>query len=362
MTTAALTLARTFLKIFVRDRQAMFFSLFFPLVFMFVFGFIGSQEPEPVKVGVVNDSGGSLAEEFIASLDANPMFEVETGGEDELRAELSEGERVLVLVIPPGFGEAGGTAHLTVLVDASQARQVSMLMPVLEQGLVDVERELRGIEPLFDLEVVDVESRSRRYIDFLVPGLLGFSLLQLSVAGSGYNIVEFRRKGILKRLFVTPLQPRDFILGLVTSRMLICLAQIGILLAIAVLYLNVPITGDPLSLLLTVILGIAVFLCLGFCVGSVAKSQPSVIAIGNLVVFPQIFLAGVFFPIASLPDLLQPVAAVLPLSFVVDALREIIIDGVPLTALAHDVAGMALWLVAALLLALRLFSWKDIAA
>ncbi len=237
-----------------------------------------------------------------------------------------------------------------------------MLMPVLEQGLVDVERELRGIEPLFDLEVVDVESRSRRYIDFLVPGLLGFSLLQLSVAGSGYNIVEFRRKGILKRLFVTPLQPRDFILGLVTSRMLICLAQIGILLSIAVFYLNVPITGDPLSLLLTVILGIAVFLCLGFCVGSVAKSQPSVIAIGNLVVFPQIFLAGVFFPIASLPDLLQPVAAVLPLSFVVDALREIIIDGVPLTALAQDVAGMALWLVAALLLALRLFSWKDIAA
>jgi ABC-2 type transport system permease protein len=362
MSTAALTLARTFLKIFVRDRQAMFFSLFFPLVFMFVFGFIGSQEPEPVRVGVVNNSEGALAEEFIASLDANPMFEIETGVEGELRAELIEGDRPLVLVIPPEFGGTEGAAELTVLVDASQARQVSTLMPVLEQGLVEVERELRGIEPLFELEVVDVESRSRRYIDFLVPGLLGFSLLQLSIAGSGYNIVEFRRKGILKRLFVTPLQPRDFVLGLVMSRTLICLAQIGVLLSIAVFYLKVPISGDPLSLLLTVIFGTAVFLCLGFCVGSVARSQPSVIAIGNLVVFPQIFLAGVFFPIASLPELVQPIAAALPLSFVVDALREIIIDGVPLTALLPEVMGMAAWLVAALLLALRLFSWKDIAA
>lgn len=358
----AFTLARTFLKIFVRDRQAMFFSLFFPLVFMFVFGFIGGQEPDPVRVGVVNHSGDALAAEFIASLDANPMFEVETGDESALRAELTEGERLLVLVIPAEFGGNGETAGLTVLVDASQPRQVSMLVPVLEQGLVEVERDLRGIEPLFDLEVVDVESRSRRYIDFLVPGLLGFSLLQLSIAGSGYNIVEFRRKGILKRLFVTPLQPRDFILGLVMSRTLICLAQIGILLSIAVFYLKVPITGDPLSLLLTVVFGTAVFLCLGFCVGSVAKSQPSVIAIGNLVVFPQIFLAGVFFPIASLPELVQPLAAALPLSFVVNALREIIINGVPLTALAHDVAGMAVWLLAALILAVRLFSWKDIAA
>lgn len=362
MRNAGLALAGTFLKIFVRDRQAIFFSLFFPLLFMFLFGFLGDREPEPVKVGVVNNGEASLAGELIARLAANPLFEVETGPEERLRAEVIEGERPLVLVIPPDFGSAGGTANLTVLVDASQARQVSMLMPVLEQGLLDVERELRGIEPLFGLEVVDVESRSRRYIDFLVPGLLGFSLLQLSIAGSGYNIVEFRRKGILKRLFVTPLQPRDFILGLVMSRMLICLAQIAVLLGIAVFYLGVPISGDPLSLLLTVVLGIAVFLSLGFSVGSLARSQPTVIAIGNLVVFPQIFLAGVFFPVSSLPEMIQPVAAVLPLSFVVDALREIIIDGVPLTMLPGEVAGMALWLLAALFLAVRLFSWKDIAA
>jgi ABC-2 type transport system permease protein len=361
VTSSALTLARTFLKIFVRDRQAMFFSLFFPLVFMIAFGFIGGQEPDPVRLGIVNNASGPLADELIGILDAHPLFVVETGSEEQLRAELAEGDRKLVLVIPPEFGNGNGTPDLTVLVDAAEARQAAMIIPMLEQELVAVERELRDIQPMFSLKVEDVQSRSRRYIDFLVPGLLGFSLLQLSIAGSGYNIVEFRRKGILKRLFVTPLRPRDFIAGLVMSRTLICLAQIGILLAIAVFYLDVPVSGDPASLLLAILFGTAVFLSLGFCVGSLAKSQPSVMAIGNLVVFPQIFFAGVFFPVSSMPELVQPLAAVLPLTFVVDALREIIVNGVPLTALARDVIGMAVWLVIGLFLAVRLFSWKDIA-
>lgn len=361
MAKVALTLGGTFLKIFLRDRQAIFFALFFPLVFMVAFGFVGDQEPEPTAVGVVNEAAGPLADEFIARLGANPLFDVDVGSADKLRGELIEGDRTIVLVIPPRFGATDGPADLTVLVDAAQARELALLMPALEQGLVAVERELRDIEPLFELMVEDVQSRSQRYIDFLVPGLLAFSLLQLSIAGSGYNIVEFRRKGILKRLFVTPLQPRDFILGLVVSRTLICLAQVGVLLSIAVFYLNVPIVGDPVSLFLTVLLGTAIFLCLGFCVGSLAKSQQTVTTLGNLVVFPQIFLAGVFFPIDTLPALIQPLAALLPLSFVVNALREIIVDGAPLPALVSDVAGMAVWLLVGLFLAVRLFSWKDVA-
>ena len=85
----------------------------------------------------------------------------------------------------------------------------------MEQALLEVERELRNNETLFPLSVVDVQARSQRYIDFLVPGLLALTIMQISVAGSGYNIVEFRRKGILKRLFVTPLKPSSFIGGIV---------------------------------------------------------------------------------------------------------------------------------------------------
>lgn len=362
MNAVALALARTFLKIFLRDRQAIFFSMFFPLVFMVVFGFVSEDEPDPVRVGVVDQAGNALAERFIGSLRENALFEVEAGEEEELRGELLAGERSLVIVIPPGFTEANAPVDLRVVVDAAQVRELSLLMPVLEQGLVTVERELREQAPLFNLMVEDVEARSRRYIDFLVPGLLAFSLMQLAIGGSGYNIVEFRRKGILKRLFVTPLHPRDFILGLVASRSLLCLAQLGILLVIAVFYLDVAVLGDPLSLFVTVLLGTALFLSLGFCIGSLAKTQQTVIAIGNLVVFPQIFLAGVFYSIEALPAWIQPLAQLLPLAFVIDALRGIMIDDLSLAALPLELAGMLAWFAILLLLAVRLFRWKEVAA
>lgn len=362
MTAVARALTLTLLKIFLRDRQALFFSLFFPLVFMVVFGFVTEGEPEPVRVGVVVETPGAPGAAFVESLDANPLFAVESGERESLRRRLIEGDLTLVILVPPGLGAGNETATLRVLVDAAQVRQLALLMPVLEQALVDVERDLRGIAPLFELEVEDVEARSQRYIDFLVPGLLAFSLMQLSVAGSGYNIVEFRRKGILKRLFVTPLRPRDFILGLVASRSLICLAQLAILLAVAILLLEVSVLGDPLSLLLTIVLGTAIFLCLGFCIGSFAKTQQTVIAIGNLVVFPQVFLAGVFYPVESLPELIQPLGAALPLAFLVDALRGVIIDGSALIAMPVEVAGLVIWLVISLALAVRWFRWKEVAA
>lgn len=360
-----LTLIRTFLKLFLRDRQALFFSLFFPILFMVIFGFVSDAEPVPIAIGVANtatdDEADRQADNFINSLQDNPAFAITRGDEQPLRQQLMAGELDLVLIIPAQFGD-GAPADLQVLVDAAQVQQQSLILPVLEQGLVEVERELRDQSALFRLQVEDVEARSQRYIDFLVPGLLAMSLLTLSLAGSAFNIVEYRRKGILKRLFVTPLQPRDFIIGLVVSRALICIVELALLLTIAWLYLDVMIKGNPLTLLLITIAGAAVFLSLGFCVGSLAKSQQTVGALGNLVIFPQIFLSGIFYPIDSLPAFLQPVASLLPLSFVADAMRAVMIDGAGLLQLLPEFIGLSIWLVVMLSLAIRLFVWKDIAA
>src|SRR5690606_3282111 len=123
------------------------------------------------------------------------------------------------------------------------------------KALVDIERSLRGESALFSLQVEDVKARSQNYLSFLVPGLLAFTIMQLSVAGSGYNIVEYRRKGILKRLFVTPLTPKAFIGGLVLSRSLICLIQLGVLLLIAVYGFDITIVGGALDLFVIVLLG-----------------------------------------------------------------------------------------------------------
>lgn len=362
-------LTRTFLKLFLRDRQAIFFSLFFPVLFMVIFGIASDRPPRPVDIGIVNTQTTAYSDAFVSSLQNNPAFTVTTGDEDNLQHLLMEGSLALVLIVPEQLVPDGQTngqepeqTELTVLVDASQVGQLNLVLPALEQGLVQLERDLRGQGALFNLQVQDVQARSQRYIDFLVPGLLAMSLLSLSLAGSAFNIVEYRRKGILKRLFVTPLQPRDFIVGLVLSRGLICIGELALLLLIAWLYLNIIIVGNLLLLLPIVVMGAAVFLSMGFCVGSVAKSQQTVGALGNLVILPQIFLSGIFYPIDALPGLLQPIASALPLSFVANAMRSVMVDGASLPALLPDFLGMAVWLLICLFAAVRLFVWKDIAA
>jgi ABC-2 type transport system permease protein len=236
-----------------------------------------------------------------------------------------------------------------------------MLRPVVEQALLEVERELRGIETLFPLEVVDIQARSQRYIDFLVPGLLALTIMQISVAGSGYNIVEYRRKGILKRLFVTPVRPGSFIGGLVVARLVITVVQVSFLLAMAVLLLDVPIVGSVLNLFILIPFGSAIFLSLGFFMGSIAKTQQAIMLLGNLITLPQIFLSGIFFSIDSMPEALQPVARLLPLSFLATGARDVIVNGVGLLDQVPTIIGMLVWLAIALTLAIRMFRWKEVA-
>ena len=207
-----------------------------------------------------------------------------------------------------------------------------------------------------------MQSRTQRYLDFVVPGLLAFTIMNISIAGSGYNIVEYRRKGILKRLFVTPIEPRHFIGGLVLSRLVICMVQLTFLLLAAIFLMDVLIVGNLLSLYLIILLGTVIFLSIGFCLGSIAKTQQAIMAIGNLVTFPQMILSGIFFPIESLPSLIQPLAALLPLSSVASGLREIAINGLSLFEIMPQFAGMIIWTIISLILAIRLFVWKEVAA
>jgi ABC-2 type transport system permease protein len=358
---SSLIMARTCLTIFSKDRQAIFFTLFFPITFMAIFGFVTAGGDEPLEIGVVDHAQSAFSTEFIAALRAEPLFDVTTGDEDALKQQVIEGELALVLILPRAFQRGDVAAGLTMLVDAAQARQTAMLRPLIEQTLLGIEREMRGTEPLFPLTVVDVQARSQRYIDFLVPGLLALTIMQISVAGSGYNIVEYRRKGILKRLFVTPIRPRDFITGIVLARLIITVTQVALLLAIAVVLLDVPVVGNLLELLVLIFVGSAIFLCLGFCMGSLAKTQQAIMLLGNLITLPQMFLSGVFFSVESMPDALQPIASVLPLTFVVSSVREVIVNGVSLIEQIPTVIGLVVWLALGLALAIRLFRWKEVA-
>lgn len=357
-----LAIARTLLRIYSRDRQAIFFTLFFPVTFMIIFGFLNTGDTDPIEIGVVDQAGNEFSASFIDALASNELFSIRTGEEGALRAETMEGDLALTLILPPDLDVAGSATNLTMLVDAAQARETAMLIPVIEQALLSIEREVRDNSPLFPVQVVDVQARTQRYIDFLVPGLLAMSIMQISVAGSGYNIVEYRRKGILKRLFVTPLRSSHFIGGIVLARLLITVIQVCFLLTMAVLLLDVPIAGNLLELLVLMLFGSSIFLSLGFAMGSIAKTQQAIMLMGNLITLPQMFLSGVFFSVDSMPAALQGIAKLLPLTWLVQAVRDNIVDGVSLFSQLAVVLALLVWGVIGLTLAIRLFRWKEIAA
>ncbi len=356
-------LTAVFLKIFWRDRRSIFFSLFFPVIFMTVFSFANSREQEPISVGIINNSSSDIARDFSQMLIDSPLFNVTVGEEQRLRDELIIGDQTMVLELPENFGvnPDNVSSEINVIVDAAQVTQLNLIMPVLEQTLLSIEREFRNIEPMFSIAIEDVQARSQRYIDFLLPGLMAFTLMQLAIAGSGFNIVEYRRKGILKRLFVTPIEPKDFITAIVLARMAIVLVQLSVLILFAVLLLDIRIVGNFFAYYFVVILGTIVFLCQGFCLGSLAKTQEAIGALGNIVIMPQIFLSGIFYPIDSMPEWIQPVAQLLPLSFVSTGMREIANAGSTLLEIFPSLIGIAVWFVISFVAATRLFMWKEVA-
>jgi len=187
-------------------------------------------------------------------------------------------------------------------------------------------------------------------------------LMNISISGSGSNTVEYRRKGILKRLFVTPIKPREFITGVVLARASLSLLAVSLYLIIATTLFHVQIQGNIFSTFLIILMGLIIFLSIGFTLGSFAKTQQSIQGLVAMVSFPQIMLSGVFLPIENLPSFLQPLANVLPLTFVAKALRDLITNGMGLLDILPTLAGIVVWLILAFAVSSRTFVWKEVAS
>ena len=180
-TSLQLHLAGVFLKIFLRNRQAILFSLFFPLIFIGAFSFSGGER-DPFLIGVADQSKSSIASEFIQSLEAEDLFTVLEGDFSDLESELLAGDLEGLILIPQNFVSLEELGALEFYVDASQTRQVGVIQKAIDSSLITIERKIRNTSPLFNIELKDVKARPQRYIDFLLPGLLAFMIMIVQVA------------------------------------------------------------------------------------------------------------------------------------------------------------------------------------
>jgi ABC-2 type transport system permease protein len=353
-------LTKVFIQIFLRNKQYIVFSLILPLLILAIVG-LNDGDNDPIEIGIVNNSKSNLSQQFVDQLTSNKLFNIIQGSEETLRNELVNGDLMIVLIIPSAMDDKVKSSNIKLLVDKSQTQFIQTIEPILNQSLLSIEREITGRASMFNLVIEDVKSRTLSYIDFLLPGIMAFMLMNLSIAGSGFNVVEFRRRGILKRLFVTPIKPIDFVLAIVIARMVIVLGQLSIIFGFALAILDANIVGSVVSLYFVIMLSVLMFLTLGFSIGSFAKTQESVGVLATIFIYPQLVLSGIFFPIETLPEYIHPFAELLPLSLVADAMRSIANDGLELIDIYANFIGIGIWIVIGMLISTKLFVWKEVA-
>ena len=198
-----------------------------------------------------------------------------------------------------------------------------------------------------------------RYIDFLIPGLLGMNLMNSGMWGVGFALVDYRQRKLLKRYVATPMRRGDFLLALMSSRLVLMIPELGLLLAFGIFVFHMRVAGSWLAILLLGTLGAATFAGLGLLTASRAQKIESVSGLINLVMMPMWIFSGVFFSYERFPAVVQPLIRALPLTALNDALRATILQGAPLMAQAQ--AGRLLVLLAwaglSFVLALSWFRW-----
>lgn len=345
------------LKMYLRQREVVIWAFFFPLLLLSLFGFIRFDGVGTLDVGVVNEGRGQGAA-LVERLRSVSMLALTEGPVAAERALLTAGERDLVLLIPRGYGEPGGPS-VTLLADPeAKPRETQLGTLIVQQALDEMAfRQAGAIErPLLAVEPVAV--RNLTYVDFLLPGILAMSIMQLGIFGVAFAFVTLKRRGVLRRLKVTPLHPRDFIAAQVMSRLVVSVGQIALMLAFGVLVLDLHFVGNPVLLLGLAMLGAAVFLSLGFAIAGIARSEDQVPPMANAVSLPMLLLSGVFFSRTNLPEIVRHITEVLPLTHLADAMRAVAIDGAGVADILPQLIGLGIWAPVSIALAVWLFRWE----
>ena len=348
-------------KQFVRDRTALFFTFAFPVLFMFIFGFVFSGGDEiNYDIGLANQDNSAISEGISSALQEIPIFEIVDGELEGKLDELRNGDIDAVVLIPAGIEDSigrGETVDITVYYDPSQTTSAQIILPVLRQVIDAVNIQMTGQPILFELATESIQAHELGSIDYLVPGILAMSVLFLGLFGS-LTLVEWREKKVLKRFGATPLPRSLMVSSQVVYRLILALTQTIIIIAIAFFVFDVNMVGNWFLLLALVLLGALTFISIGYFAVARAKTVEGAMPIIQIIQFPMLFLSGIFFPVEIMPDFMRPIIAVIPLTYLGDAFRQIMVDATPVYPLMLDVGVLAAWFFVCMLLAIRLFRWE----
>ena len=326
-------------KLFLREPEAIFWIFIFPILLAVGLGIAFRNRPADVL------QVGATTTQLTQALAADKGLAAKTMDEAEGTHELATGDILLLAIQKPD--------GVTYKYDDTNpdARTARLVADRAIQAASGQHEALHADNQL-------VHETGARYIDFVVPGLLGMNLMGSAIWGMGFAIVEARQKKLLKRLVASPMPRWQYLASYILSRLVMLVIEVVAFLGFAKLVFGVPFRGSLLELAFLCVLTSLAFSALGLLVASRAKTMEAASGLMNLVMLPMWILSGVFFSASRFPAVVQPVVRALPLTAAIDALRANMLQGMNLGQVMVPVTILLAWLVVPFAVALRIFRWR----
>jgi ABC-2 type transport system permease protein len=332
-------------KEYLREPEALFWSFGFPILLAIGLGIaFRSKPPDVAHVAVI--TGHARSAQLVGALRKDSALAVEELPADSARSSLRTGR--IAVVVAPGDSDAVGYEFDDTRPDSRTARL--LVNDALQRGA--------GRPDPVRVSDQHVREPGSRYIDFVVPGLLGMTIMGGGIWGLGFSIVDQRRRNLLKRLVATPMSRAEYLLSYLLSRLVMLTIEAGVLLTFSTLLFGVPLRGSLVAMVVIVLVAALSFGGLGLLIASRSKTIEGVSGMMNLAMLPMWVLSGVFFSSENFPAAVQPFIKALPLTATNDALRANMLRGVGLPGLWPQLAILGAWMVVCYVIALRIFRWR----
>jgi ABC-2 type transport system permease protein len=338
-----LVLAR--LREFFREPEAVFWVYIFPILMVVGLGI--AFRNQPAEHVIVDVESGPQSASIVKALSADSRFQVRTCESDECRLRLRTGKTQLVV------SATGSPIAYQYQFDPSRPENL-----VARESVNNALQQAAGRVDPIGSTAQEFSEPGGRYVDFLVPGLLGMSLMGGGLWGVGFVTVDMRIRKLLKRFLATPMKKGDFLAAIMLSRMLFMIPEVLVLLLFARFVFHVYYYGSYATLILLIVLGATMFSGIGLLVASRAKTVEAVSGLMNVVMLPMWMLSGIFFSSDRFPAAAQPLIQILPLTPLINALRSVMLEGSSLASQAGQIAIMAAWSAVSFAVALRIFRWQ----
>lgn len=374
-TKATLAIAKASFRSILRSPSAVVFSLVFPLIFIVVFANIGGGGVT-VDVGVAQTCD-TLNPIYKALKTVTVVNLVTSESTADMNKNLSKGAIDAILnikkngngdwTIYPPLSASGNTQapKPVFIVDVQYTKassKGSIFKSVLSNILYGINANMyKGLPQMAQVNETTIQGREYKYIDFILPGMLGFSLLSSGVFGTAFVFLSLRLTLVIKRFFATPVKRYSIVLGEALAR--IVFALLGALVIIAIGHYAFGFTlihglVTVLNMLLLSALGLIIFMGFGFIISGVAKNESAVPPFSNIITLPQFLLSGTFFSTSAFPAWLQSISKVLPLTYLNDAMRKVAFEGASLGDVTHQLLILGAWFIGIYIVAVKTFKWE----